>query len=87
MKYFFHVVGGRKFYPDETGQDFTGIDDARAHASVISGELAIDAASYPGCMVRIEDAAGRELGCVPIGRPARRQHGCADAERSRVRVS
>jgi hypothetical protein len=78
MKYFFHVVGGRKIYPDENGQDFTGIDDARAHASVISGELAVDAVSYPGFAVCIEDEAGRELGSVPIGRQGRPQRQCVD---------
>ncbi|HLN09098.1 MAG TPA: hypothetical protein VK281_09080 [Xanthobacteraceae bacterium] len=66
MRYFFHVVGGRKIYPDANGQDFTGIDDARAFAAAISGELAVDAKSYPGFAVRIEDEAGREHGIVPI---------------------
>jgi uncharacterized protein DUF6894 len=68
MRYFFHVVGGRKIYPDEMGEDFTRIDDARAYAAAISGELAVDAGSYPGFAVRIEDETGRELGRVPIGR-------------------
>jgi hypothetical protein len=67
MRYFFHVVGRRTIYPDETGEVFTGIDDARAYATVISDELAIDAATYPGFAVRIEDECGRELGRVPIG--------------------
>jgi len=66
MKYFFHVVSGRKIYQDESGQDFTGIEDARAYATAISGELAVDADSYPGFAVRIEDEAGRDHGIVPI---------------------
>ncbi|MGA2129406.1 MAG: hypothetical protein ABSG76_25010 [Xanthobacteraceae bacterium] len=68
MRYFFHVVGGRKIYPDENGQDFTRIDDARAFAAAISGELAVDAASYPGFAVRIEDESGHAHGDVPIAR-------------------
>jgi hypothetical protein len=67
LRYFFHVVSPWKIYPDERGEDLAGNEAARAYAELISGELAVDAASYPGFAVRILDETGTELGWVPIG--------------------
>jgi hypothetical protein len=67
LRYFFHVVSLHTIYSDETGEDLTGIEAARAQAKLISGELAVDAAAYPGFVVCITDETGTELGCVPIG--------------------
>ena len=67
LRYFFHVVSLHTIYSDETGEDLTGIEAARAQAKLISGELAVDAASYPGFAARILDETGTELGWVPIG--------------------
>jgi hypothetical protein len=66
LRYFFHVVSPDTIYADETGEDLTGIEAARAYAELISGELAVDAAAYPGFAVRITDETGTELDCVPI---------------------
>jgi hypothetical protein len=67
LRYFFHVVSPHTIYSDETGEDLTGIEAARAYAELISAELAVDAATYPGFAVRITDETGTELDCVPIG--------------------
>ena len=67
MRYFFHVVSPRTIYPDEEGEDLAGIEAARARADRISDELAVDARTYPGFVVRIADETGKELDCVPIG--------------------
>jgi hypothetical protein len=69
-RYFFHVTSAQRTYPDEVGQEFASLDDARRHAEVIAAELARADNSYRGFEVCILDSQGAEVTRVPIVRGA-----------------
>jgi hypothetical protein len=51
---------------DERGQEFSKLDDTKAHAAVIAGELARDGRVYQGCAVCVLDETGKEVARVAI---------------------
>jgi hypothetical protein len=65
-KYFFPVRCENLSIDDERGQQFSTLDDARAHTAIIAGQLAQDGKAYQGCAVCVLDEIGEELAKVPI---------------------
>ena len=51
MRYFFHVMSDHTAYKDGVGRSFSHVEIARAHATVIARELAIEAENYVGFSV------------------------------------
>lgn len=58
-------------YKDEVGRSFSNVEIAKAHATVIARELAIEAENYVGFSVCVTDDHGQEVARVPIARDAR----------------
>jgi hypothetical protein len=70
VRYFFHVMSEHTTYKDKVGRSFADVEIARAHATVISSELAIEAENYVGFSVCVTDDQGNEVARVPIvGKP------------------
>ena len=70
MRYFFHVMSEHTTYKDEVGRSFSNVEIAKAHATVIARELAIEAEDYVGYSVCVTDDQGNEVARVPIARDA-----------------
>ena len=70
MRYFFHVMSDGTAYKDAVGRSFSDVEIARAHATVIARELAIEAENYVGFSVCVTDDHGQEVARVPIDRDA-----------------
>ena len=72
MRYFFHVMSDHDptIYKDEVGRSFSDFGIARAHATVIARELAIEAENYVGFSVCVTDDHGHKVARVPIARDA-----------------
>ena len=64
-RFYFHVENGSR-YPDETGSVFSTPDDAMAHATILSQELAPDI-SWHGLSIVVAIERGREIARVRIG--------------------
>jgi hypothetical protein len=65
MRYFFHILRNDSIFKDEAGQIFSGVEGAKAHASVIARELAEDT-GWEGFSVLIVDEIGTEVARLPI---------------------
>ena len=70
VRYFFHVMSDHTAYRDEVGRSFSNVEIAKAHATVIARELAIEAEDYVGYSVCVTDDQGNEVARVPIFRDA-----------------
>ena len=70
VRYFFHVMSDHTAYKDEVGRSFSNVEIAKAHATVIARELAIEAEDYVGYSVCVTDDQGNEVARVPISRDA-----------------
>jgi hypothetical protein len=70
VRYFFHVASDHTIYKDEVGRNFSNVEIAIAHATVIARELAIEAENYIGFSVCVTDDHGQEVARVPIARDA-----------------
>ena len=70
VRYFFHVMSDHTAYKDEVGRSFSNVEIAKAHATVIARELAIEAEDYVGYLVCVTDDQGNEVARVPISRDA-----------------
>ena len=68
VRYFFHVMSNHTTYKDEVGRSFSNVEIAKAHATVIARELAIEAEDYVGFSVYVTDDHGDEVARVPIAR-------------------
>jgi hypothetical protein len=55
------VIGDRHLYRDEVGRCFGSVEDAREHARVIAGELAMDGAAYLDFAVCVIDDRGNAV--------------------------
>ena len=65
--YFFHVVRDVQVFSDEDGQDFSSVDEARAHAVRIAKELAEEGEDYRLFAVCVVDEQSNGVALVPIG--------------------
>ena len=65
VRYFFHV-SNHTTYKDEVGRSFSNVEIAKAHATVIARELAIEAEHYVGFSVSVTDEHEHEVARVPI---------------------
>jgi hypothetical protein len=68
VRYFFHVMSDHTAYRDEVGRSFSNVEIAKAHATVIARELAIEAEDYVGFSVYVTDYHEDEVARVPIAR-------------------
>jgi hypothetical protein len=69
VRYFFHV-SDHTTYKDEVGRSFSNVEIAKAHATDIARELAIEAEDFVGYSVCVTDDQGNEVARVPIFRDA-----------------
>jgi hypothetical protein len=65
--YFFAVTNGKSTFKDEAGRTFSSLEDARAHAVVIAGELVADGPDYARFEVVVTDGQGHEYARVAVG--------------------
>jgi hypothetical protein len=65
-RYFFHVIGADSAFTDEQGRSFATLQDAKAYAAVIAGDLSRKGENYQGFVVCVADEHGREVARVPI---------------------
>jgi predicted 2-oxoglutarate/Fe(II)-dependent dioxygenase YbiX len=70
VQYFFDVTNGASTFKDAAGATFSSLEDARAHAVLIAGELAADGHHYVGFEVVVADRHGHERVRVAVGRPS-----------------
>jgi hypothetical protein len=68
VRYFFHVMSDGTAYKDEVGRSFSSAEIAKAHATVIATELAVEAENCRGFAVCVIDEQGHEVARVPIAR-------------------
>jgi hypothetical protein len=64
MRFYFTIKDGRT-YPDETGYDFTGLNEATVYANTLAGELFKEPDLRDSCIV-VTDDQGLEVAKVPI---------------------
>jgi hypothetical protein len=61
MRYFFHIVGGSKLFPDELGRNLLTLESAKRHAKVLAEELRKGGDFCGSCFVRVVDEQGNTL--------------------------
>ena len=66
VQFFFHVVGGRIDYDDDSGEDFPSVQTAIVHAFLIAAELRADDPNYQWHAVKVIAEGGNEVARVPI---------------------
>jgi hypothetical protein len=64
--YFFPIRCKNLSIDDAQGQRFSTLDEAKAHAAVIAGELAQDGKAYQDCAVCVLNETGQEVARLPI---------------------
>jgi hypothetical protein len=67
MRFFFHVLGNGRTFPDDVGEELTSVEAAQEHAAQIAHELRLD--DYEGCEVCAVDGAGTQVARITIARP------------------
>jgi hypothetical protein len=66
MRYFFHIVGGSKLFPDELGRSLPTLESAKRHAKVLAEELRTGRDFCGSSFVRVVDARGNTLFECPV---------------------
>ena len=66
MRYFFHIVGGSKLYPDELGRNLPTLESAKRHAKVLVEELRRGGDFYGSSLVRVVDEHGNTVFECPV---------------------
>ena len=66
MRYFFHIVGNSKLFPDELGRDLLTLESAKRHAKVLAEELRKGGDFCGSCFVRVVDEQGNALFECPV---------------------
>ncbi len=75
-RYFLDVTNGVSTFKDEAGATFSSLEDARAHAVLIAGELAADGRHYLGFEVVVTDAQGHEWVRVAVSQASDQEPQC-----------
>jgi hypothetical protein len=68
LRYYFHFISQGTVYEDKTGEYFSSVEDAIAHAHVMAAELEADGTHYHDQFVFGTDAIGNEIARVTIGK-------------------
>ena len=66
MRYFFHIVGGSKLFPDELGRSLPTLESAKRHARVLRDELRTGGDFGGLSFVRVVDERGNTLFECPV---------------------
>jgi len=66
MRYFFHIVGNAKLFPDELGRSLLTLESAQRHAKVLAEELRKGGDFCGSCFVRVVDEHGNTLFECPV---------------------
>jgi hypothetical protein len=66
MRYFFHVVGSSRLYPDELGHSLRTLEAARRHARALAEDLKKSGGFCGSCYVRVADERGNTLFEFPV---------------------
>ena len=66
MRYFFHIIGGSRLYPDELGRSLLTLESAKCHARVLAEELQKGGDFCGSCFVRVVDERGNSLFECPV---------------------
>ena len=65
MRYFFHAVGTKCAYKDESGEEFDNDDDAVEYGATIAKELSDDSTLNMTCIL-VVDEEEKEISRSPI---------------------
>jgi len=65
MRYFFHAVGTKRAYKDESGEEFDNNDDAIEYGATIAKELSDDSTLHMKYIL-VVDEEEREISCSLI---------------------
>jgi hypothetical protein len=68
LRYYFHFLSAGIVYDDKTGEYFSSVEDAIAHAHVIAAELVADGTHGHDQFVFVTDVIGNEIARVAIGK-------------------
>ena len=66
MRYYFHIVGGSKLFPDELGRSLPTLESAKRHAKVLADELRTGSDFTGSSFVRVVDERGNILFECPV---------------------
>jgi len=67
MKYFFPIIGGGRYYPDEAGEHFDDLAAAKEYAARLAEDLAYGDDALRGYVICILDDCNNEVARLRVG--------------------